>query len=923
MARRWSAVVLATLPRMLLLVLVFLVSSGSSAMDIAVEDDERVLHIGGIFPINGTSGWQGGQACQPAAMLALADVNKNPDLLRGYRLNLVWNDSLCDPGLGAAVMYDLLYNAPKKLMLLGGCSIVSTTIGEAARMWNLIVVSFGSSSPALSDRKRFPTFFRTHPSATVHNPTRVELMKKFGWSRVAILQQTEEVFISTSEDLEQKCKDEGIEILTRQNFLSDPSEAVKNLKRQDARIVVGLFYVNQARRVLCEIYKNELYGKNHIWFFIGWYENGWHERNLESHNCTKEQMRKAAAGHLTTEAMMWNQDDVMTASGITAKQFKRRLDMDLINRGYDILGDEYPEGYQEAPLAYDAIWSMAVALNVTMEKLSEKNQSIHSFTYSNKEIADEIYNAMNATSFMGVSGRVAFGQDGSRIAWTKIEQLIDNTYEVIGYYDGQTKNLSWRGKEQWVGGKPPQDRTIIRSELKMVSMGLFISMCCISGLGILTSLILLCFTCCYKHRRMLRMSHPTCNNITLVGAMMCFISVWLLGLDGRYVRKDHFPYVCTARAWVLSVGFSLAYGSMFSKIWRVHRLTTKAKTESKAAVHVNPWKIYVIVSALVVVDIIVLSVWQGIDPMYRKLETFPFLKPADTDDDVRILPQLEHCDSNHNTIWLGVLYSFKGLLLIFGLFLSYETRSIKLDKINDSRLVGMSIYNVFVLCVITAPVTLLVSSQQNASFAFSSLAIIFCCFLSMALIFVPKIMDVVQNPNERVDSAEHSVPTREDEERYHKLMAENEDMQKAISEKEEKIKELRKKIADKRWCGDQLCSSDSSTRLRAGGCCRHMIRQDSTSSIIDPTLVDCIRANAYREAMEDGAAFIDVNWVASRITRSEDWVAGNWRRGYDFVADGQEKDGAGDSTSGAGGVPDGCGGGAREDESVNSVTRCH
>ena len=55
---------------------------------------------------------------------------------------------------------------------------------------------YGASSPALSDRNRFPTLFRTHPSATVHNPTRIKLLQKFGWSRVALLQQAEEVFIS-------------------------------------------------------------------------------------------------------------------------------------------------------------------------------------------------------------------------------------------------------------------------------------------------------------------------------------------------------------------------------------------------------------------------------------------------------------------------------------------------------------------------------------------------------------------------------------------------------------------------------------------------------------------------------------------------------------------------------------------------------
>lgn len=65
-------------------------------------------------------------------------------------------------------------------------------------MYNLIVIGYGSSSPALSDRKRFPTFFRTHPSATIHNPTRVKLFKKFKWTRIAIIIEAEEVFVTVS-----------------------------------------------------------------------------------------------------------------------------------------------------------------------------------------------------------------------------------------------------------------------------------------------------------------------------------------------------------------------------------------------------------------------------------------------------------------------------------------------------------------------------------------------------------------------------------------------------------------------------------------------------------------------------------------------------------------------------------------------------
>ncbi|GJQ69419.1 GPRGBB1 [Trypoxylus dichotomus] len=57
------------------------------------EGSSHVLHIGGIFPIRGQGGWQGGQACMPAAELALEDVNKRKDLLPGYILKLHSNDS--------------------------------------------------------------------------------------------------------------------------------------------------------------------------------------------------------------------------------------------------------------------------------------------------------------------------------------------------------------------------------------------------------------------------------------------------------------------------------------------------------------------------------------------------------------------------------------------------------------------------------------------------------------------------------------------------------------------------------------------------------------------------------------------------------------------------------------------------------------
>lgn len=123
---------------------------------------------------------------------------------------------------------------------------------------------------------------------------------------------------------------------------------MRNLRRQDARIIVGLFYVVAARRVLCEMFRQQLYGRAYVWFFIGknsklghmnsekmfkswavrgagWYEDNWYEVNLENENisCTKEQMKVAAEGHLTTEALMWNQQsNQKTISGMSSEDFR-------------------------------------------------------------------------------------------------------------------------------------------------------------------------------------------------------------------------------------------------------------------------------------------------------------------------------------------------------------------------------------------------------------------------------------------------------------------------------------------------------------------------------------------------------------------------------------------------------------------------
>jgi hypothetical protein len=58
-------------------------------------------------------------------------------------------------------------------------------------------------------------------------------------------------------------------------------------------------------------------------------------------------------------------------------------------------------------------------------------------------------------------------------------------------------------------------------------------------------------------------------------------SSFFSGLDGRFVGPSVFPVACSLGTWMLTLGFSLSYGAMFSKIWRVHRISRMTKEEGK------------------------------------------------------------------------------------------------------------------------------------------------------------------------------------------------------------------------------------------------------------------------------------------------------------------------------------------------------
>lgn len=59
------------------------------------------------------------------------------------------------------------------------------------------------------------------------------------------------------------------------------------------------------------------------------------------------------------------------------------------------------------------------------------------------------------------------------------------------------------------------------------------------------------------------------------------------------------------------------------------------------------------VTGLLCIDLVILLTWQIYDPLQRRLETFPLENPVSDIDDMKLRPEVEHCESVNNSIWLG------------------------------------------------------------------------------------------------------------------------------------------------------------------------------------------------------------------------------------------------------------------------------
>lgn len=84
-----------------------------------------------------------------------------------------------------------------------------------------------------------------------------------------------------------------------------------------------------------------------------------------------------------------------------------------------------------------------------------------------------------------------------------------------------------------------------------------------------------------------------------------------------------------------------------------------------------------------------------------------------------------------------------GLLLLFGAYLAWETRHVHIQALNDSKLIGLSVYNVVVLFSVVVPVESALTTDPTVSFALLHGLTIFTTTFTICVVFIPKVSTTI------------------------------------------------------------------------------------------------------------------------------------------------------------------------------------
>ncbi|XP_027036420.1 gamma-aminobutyric acid type B receptor subunit 2-like isoform X2 [Pocillopora damicornis] len=648
----------------------------------------------------------------------------------------------------------------------------ASSVLKVARFYRKPMVTYLTTTPSYEELLN-PYGFTFAPSAFTFNKAVKSIIKFFKWKRVAVVYDfldTAGLYVKVVSNLIEKADFKIIgfeaintgEISPELDVNIDIQVKLKKLKDLDAKIFFGAFNGRGASLVFCNLYKMGMYGPEFVWILHpdaetvkDWSEYANVERSKnKTGTCTTEEYEEVADRTIILDKkILYRTDgDTITASSLSLRQA-------FMMKGFE--NKTEPKKIEFAT-AFDTMWSIMLALKEANAENFPLEDNVKKFL-GNAVITKTIVSKLENLSFEGLTGPISFDPDvhyRQGIIGVKQYRTSEKGLVQIGRHDTKKDKFElFNNTNVWKDGFTPYDSSQKRLEPQAVAIELYIVFSIAASIGILLGIMFLVFNRYYRKYRFIRLSAPLFNDVMVVGCIMCLSTVYLFGMRNYGDPKTIMPPICKARAWILNVGFSLAFGAMFIKTWRIYKICTNKRLKVRLG-PLSDWWMLAMVGGIVLIDVGIMVAWEIEDPMEWAQQNFTERKDEEKPF-IIIIPTLNTCTAKNLTVWLALIYVYKGVLLLYGLFLAYETRNVVYAHLNDSRVIGICVYNVVVLSTIGAFLALILNNHQYEQlYAALSVCIIFPATVTISLIFIPKLIHRMKMSSLEDEAGESTTNTR-------------------------------------------------------------------------------------------------------------------------------------------------------------------
>ncbi|XP_064578651.1 probable G-protein coupled receptor 156 isoform X2 [Zonotrichia leucophrys gambelii] len=273
--------------------------------------------------------------------------------------------------------------------------------------------------------------------------------------------------------------------------------------------------------------------------------------------------------------------------------------------------------------------------------------------------------------------------------------------------------------------------------------------------GVLLALFFFIFTIRFRKNRIVKMSSPNLNIVTLLGSGLTYTSAYLFGIQEQSLPSgDSMEKLIQVRLCLLCVGTSLVFGPVLGKSWRLYKVFTQRVPDKR--VIIKDLQLLAMVAVLVLADTVLLLTWVFSDPVqcFRSLSVS--LRATEKGMTCSV-SRVQSCASLYSDLWLVLILGFKSILLLYGTYLAGLTDNVSSSPVNQSLTLIVGVNLVFLAAGTICLVHRFFRAWHNLLFGFTSGGIFVCTTTINCFIFVPQKNAVIESLQEQVSSAKEKL----------------------------------------------------------------------------------------------------------------------------------------------------------------------